>query len=708
MRTKGAVGLAATLLRVYGLAGIARRVRHEVEVRSHLIQRRSSASPGLPEDPGGSLRLAFMDLDALGEAYAALPDADHVRHRIVTDADRVLAGELRFYGGRWIDTGWPAAWRRNPETGYEHPREVHWSAISDHDVAAGDIKDVWEASRFGWVYTLLRALVVTGEDRYAEAFWEALADWIIENPPNCGPNWSCGQEASIRAVAVLFALRTLGAHPSATAERVALARRLLRATGDRVAATIGYAASQRNNHMISEAACLFTLGVVFPSWSPARRWRRQGWRHLQAAVADQFYPDGTYAQHSVTYQRLAVQTLCWALVVARESGAQLPATAIAAVQRSVSLLHALQDPTSGYLPNLGSNDGVLLLPLSTCDYRDFRPALQTASVLVGQGRRYEPGSWDEEGLWLLGQGFLGADDEPPPQPARVVAPDGGLLVTRGPRSLAMLRIAPAWRHRPAQADDCHVDVWLDGVEVAGDPGTYRYTALPPWDNGLAVSRVHNTVTIDGGDRYRRLGRFLSTDWPRTRVLLDASGGDWQCWVVESEVPVWKRVGGHHRRLLLRRGDDVLVGDQVRADQPSTVQVTWNLPALGRARCDGATFRLDSEYLTVLVTGPSGGSVRETIAGEGPEGWHAPTYGLRQERRTVRLTCPTGGAATVAGLFTRAPDAVDVEALRTRLRGALTEPSSTTVAELLPLLHSAASKSDADAPVAQVTDMLHRL
>ncbi|CAN5362410.1 hypothetical protein BH23ACT6_BH23ACT6_28180 [soil metagenome] len=279
-----------------------------------------------------------------------------------------------------------------------------------------------------------------------------------------------------------------------------------------------------------------------------------------------------------------------------------------------------------------------------------------------------------------------------------MATDGGLLVTRGPRSLALLRIAPAWRHRPAQADDCHVDVWLDGVEVASDPGTYRYTARPPWDNGLAASRVHNTVTIDGGDRYRRLGRFLSTDWPRTRVLLDASGGDWQCWVVESEVPAWERVGGHHRRLLLRRGDDVVVGDQVRADPESTVQVTWNLPALGRAHCDGATFRLDSEGLSVLVAGPAGSSVRETIAGEGPEGWHAPTYGLRQERRTVRLICPAGGGI-VASLFTRAPGAVDLEALQTRVRETLTQPSSTTVAELVQLLRSATGEiGSTDAPL----------
>lgn len=652
MKLRDAAGLPQTLLRTYGLRGLSRRVRYEVKLRSGWMRR---GSPGLEAtQPTGATpsRLGEANLVAVRAAYQRLPDADAVSGQVVADAERILSGELRFFGGRWRGVGWPPAWRRHPTTGYAYPADAHWTTVSDHDLAAGDIKDVWEGSRFGWAFTFVRAFAVTNDDRYPEAFWNALSDWVVHNPVNRGPNWRCGQESSIRAVSVLFALRAFGAHPSATPQRLATAHRLLRATGRRVAATIHYAASQRNNHAVSEATCLWVLGLSFPGWKEAGRWRRVGHRHLLAAVADQFYADGSYAQHSFTYQRLAMQTLCWALAVARWTGAERPSELHAAVRSSVRLLHAVSDERSGYLPNLGANDGAMLLPLSTRDYRDFRPALQAASMLLGDGRLYGPGPWDEESIWFT-DGKLPAASaggtRSTHRPTRLVAPEGGVLVSRGPDSMALVRVSPSWQHRPSQADDLHVDVWLRAQEVAGDPGTYRYTSPPPWDNGLGASRVHNTVTIDDGNRMRRLGRFLWSQWPRSRILLDVHGADWQTWVVESRVPVWNAVGGAHRRLLARRGDCYVVADLVRAEPPHRPQLHWCLPPDGTPAVREGTWEIDGDDWALSVHGPAGSGFADVVGGPGPQGWRSPTYGVRAPARTLTVTAPPGAAALVTVL-----------------------------------------------------------
>ena len=45
--------------------------------------------------------------------------------------------------------------------------------------------------------------------------------------------------------------------------------------------------------------------------------------------------------------------------------------------------------------NYGANDGALVLPLTSCDYRDYRPTIQ-ASVYASTGERCLPaGRWDE-------------------------------------------------------------------------------------------------------------------------------------------------------------------------------------------------------------------------------------------------------------------------------------------------------------------------
>lgn len=675
--------VARELMTAYRPAGIARRARYEAELRTGAMRLRLPAhEAGLPQAPPGGPRLPPFDIDALRAGYARLPDADSVREQIVDEAERLLvSGELRMFGGDFAYVGWPPAWRRHPHTGFEHPREAHWSQVSDHDLSAGDIKDVWEPSRFSWGYLLARAYVVSGDDRYPEAFWTALEDWIADNPFNCGPNWCCAQESSLRAIAALFAGRAFEHHPSSTPERQVLVNRLLHATGRRVAATIHYAASQRNNHLISEASFLSLLAIIYPDWPEAPRWGRRGWRQLMKAIADQFYGDGTYGQHSFTYQRFSLQLLCWLLAVRHSLGLSMPDGFASVIHDSMRVLYAVQSVNSGRVPNLGANDGGLPLRLSTCCYRDFRPTLQASALSLDEGRLYDTGPWDEEALWFVGGRTLDAKPTERGRPRRLVAPEGGLLATRTGDTMAMLRIAPHWRHRPLQADDGHVDVWISGTEVAADAGTYRYTASAPWCIGLASSRTHNTVTIGGGDRCRRLGRFLLTSWPRTRILLDAGGREWQCWIVEFQVPAWKVMKGAHRRLMLRTGTKVLIADLIDARLPYAPNVHWNLPPEGNMELTVDGCKLAGNGWTFAMVGPSRSLWRETIGGDGPEGCQAPTYANLRTRRTVTVTCPTAERSSVVTTFSPWPLMRDIGPLRDIAQNALVETDRVSVHRL---------------------------
>jgi len=53
---------------------------------------------------------------------------------------------------------------------------------------------IWEPSRFGFAYALVRAYWRSGDERYAELFWQLVEDWRANNTPQLGPNWKCGQE----------------------------------------------------------------------------------------------------------------------------------------------------------------------------------------------------------------------------------------------------------------------------------------------------------------------------------------------------------------------------------------------------------------------------------------------------------------------------------------------------------------------------------
>src|SRR5690606_17835850 len=140
-------------------------------------------------------------------------------------------------------------------------------------------KDVWEPARFGWAYDLVRAYLLTEDDRYAASFYDYLSSWSESSPPFQGVHWSCGQETSIRAAALLYAEANLTDAPSSTGAAKQKLLELLAASGERVRDAIGYAISQRNNHAISEATGLILLGERLAGQHPeAAEWFRTGHR----------------------------------------------------------------------------------------------------------------------------------------------------------------------------------------------------------------------------------------------------------------------------------------------------------------------------------------------------------------------------------------------------------------------------------------------
>lgn len=70
---------------------------------------------------------------------------------------------------------------------------------------AGDIKFVWEKSRFSFLYTLIRDEQHNKANHAAFVFSE-IENWIDSNPINCGPNYRCSQEISLRVMNWIFAL----------------------------------------------------------------------------------------------------------------------------------------------------------------------------------------------------------------------------------------------------------------------------------------------------------------------------------------------------------------------------------------------------------------------------------------------------------------------------------------------------------------------
>ena len=498
----------------------------------------------------------------------------------------------------------------------------HWSYHEQSWVHGRDIKFFWEPARFSWVADLVMTYRAAPDPQLPEFFSRQLNAFMAANPPYQGPHWANGQEVGLRLMNILLAYSVFG-------DAMADPSELLAQHAARIPPTLVYARAQANNHLLSEAAALFTAGLVLKGHPEAEHWYLTGWRTFCRAVVDQFAPDGTYMQQSTSYHRLALQLALWVHAAAGAAELSLPDECRSRLAAATRRLLAYCDPATGEVPNLGPNDGAYIFPLSSCAFSDYRPLLQAAARAFLGGPAFEPGPWDDMSAWF-GLSVSQADTLPAEDHAAF-----GMLQHPALPSRAGLRAA-VFSHRPGHADQLHVDLWLQDLYLASDPGTFQYNAEPPWDNPLVAAKFHNTLTIDGLDQMTRASRFLYVDRAEGRYQEIHPGR------LTASHNGYRSLGLVHERTLRAVTDGWKIEDIVQGDpaQAHLLRLHWLLPDMPW-RLDGSSIRLETPHGPVLLRISLPDDVSEfTImlarAGEtliGPrvlptEGWFSPTYAVK--------------------------------------------------------------------------------
>lgn len=562
------------IYRTFGWRDLSRRLVYEVDSRSGQLRRRTAAQSWSDVTPyQGSTGTFFFQKENHRDYPALVRKLNISTDTIVHNANTLLAGKLPYFSSLNYDLKFPPDWHYHPVTKQHFPKDKHWTHIPDLSPELGDIKMVWEMSRFSFVFTLMRAYYATGDAQYAGAFWQAVESWLEDNPPNQGANWKCGQEIALRSLAWYFGYFAFIETNESTKERKIKLLTALAAQAERIEENIRYALSQRNNHGVSEAVGLWTAGLILPEHPRAYVWQRKGKNLLEGLAREQIYPDGAYAQHSFNYQRLMLSLYLWAIRLGDVNQQPLSSQLQRAVFQSATLLYNVQDESTGQLPNYGSNDGALLFPLSENAYEDYRPIIQAIHYLNNQEAIYPQGVQDEMLWWFWGDKALKASSNPLAR-SNLNAESGGYFTLRGEESFAFTRVAN-YHHRPHQADNLHVDIWHKGVNIAFDPGTYSYNSPEPWRNGLVDTKVHNTVTVDVYNQMERGSRFLWYNWLKSKVVKKQEGAvQW----LEVQHSAYNELSSpvQHRRALMQIADSYICIDHLQSDGTHDYQLTWNL------------------------------------------------------------------------------------------------------------------------------------
>lgn len=533
-------------------------------------------------------KAAPLGIEVDSSSEAAGPLVSWADRAVLIEAEELLRGTANYFSAHAHAVGNPPDWFLDPFQNRRHPQSTcHWSEIADSRTEVEDIKVFWEMSRFTWALVFVRAWRVSGDARYLSALRVWIEDWWRCNPPNTGPNWMCGQETSIRLINALLAFYLAGVDENVVPECTAFVETHCR----RIDLTRSYALAQDNNHATSEAAGLFVGGTWLTRFGKGsaryrgQRWAKGGRELLDRCVSHLVLPDGSFSQHSLTYHRIMLDTLCVAEAWRRHVGeARFAEDFYTRAAAATRWLGAMIDPATGDGPNLGPNDGAHPYRLDESAYRDFRSCLQSASFLFIGKAALEPGPWDESAAWL-GVRPEGAEQPWLNELSSTVFPDGGYVVMRNRTGARVLVRAPTARFRPAHADALHLDLWWKGENVLRDGGTYSYGNHDAVAGSLSSVVGHNVYQFDGHDQMPRLGRFLYGDWVRVvGAPVITTNSDGQSWT-GSYTDAW---GAQHKRTITLRDDALSVLDQVQGFSRNAVlrwhlnPAKWSLNATGCA------------------------------------------------------------------------------------------------------------------------------
>ncbi|MEE9438567.1 MAG: heparinase II/III family protein [Saprospiraceae bacterium] len=488
---------------------------------------------------------------------------------LTLQVDKIMSGIFTWFSYHHFEVGAIPNWHYNPFDNVSLEGDKHWSEINDFGLKTGDIKIIWELSRFDWLTTLSRAYKVFGNKEYLTRINQLLNDWSKNNPLNTGPNWKCGQETSIRVMKLLTSAQLLDQFSNPQSNLLEIVFQHL----ERIEPNINYAIAQDNNHGTSEASVLY----IGATWllehnyksNKLKSWKKQGRTIIENRIQKLIQPQGTFSQRSMTYHRVMVDTMIFTLQMMKMLKEPTFNNRITKKIESLAIWqYKMTFGANGDAPNFGSNDGALFENLHSRDYRDFRSSTQTIFGTIFQKLAYNNLDVSEVLYWRLGKDSLKWKVKEIDLPKSEVL-DNQMVILRKENIIVFLK-NPEDTFRPGN-DSFHIDLWYKGECILQDSGTYSYNAGTISDGFKSVA-AHNTIQFGNYEQMPKISRFLNGAWiksnPKNGFIKDDDSIIWQGSYKDYE-------GNKHTRNIFLSENTCSIKDEIQSNKKSVIKYHIN-------------------------------------------------------------------------------------------------------------------------------------
>ena len=442
-------------------------------------------------------------------------------------------------------------WHTDPVSGRPWPRK--WlGAIADRRPGS-ELVVFLHYNKMWFLLDHSAAYVQTGDPSHAERWFAVVDSWCRQNPYLVGMNWRSPMDIGTRLATWSVGLSEIGEGPWATPARL---RRLFESVV-RHAEYLSEHFSRweiPNNHLISNAATLYTFATLWPILERAEQWREISEEVLTEEAGRQVLPDGFQFENSVCYHTLVLDFLVMYLVAKTLRGETPPAAITGAVAALAGALLRLISP-GGRLPRFGDD--------SMVEFFTIRSAGDLAERRLGDAVKFGD-LVKPEYVAVLGRAGWGREllERRCALASAHHFAFAGFTVVRTPRSHLVLSAGPEHDRRISDghihSDGGSFELELEGVPVVVDGGTFVYLNGESARRHFTGMRAHNSVFVDGVEPMGNAGAFHRKSVPRGRTVARRLEGSPWVVAVARMLPGEGGASFLHRRVVLQLGTEVWI------------------------------------------------------------------------------------------------------------------------------------------------------
>ena len=618
------------------------RARKKIREKSDALRDRDWASIRLVANPD----------------YPALPTREdlpvEVTKSLTADTEEILAGRWKAFGHVDLKVDDPPLWHCDYLAGKDLKNHRNAFKLNHRSLPEGaDIKLIWEINRWQQLTRLAMTAYYLQDEAAARKCIVWLEDWVKNNPPFKGWNWTSALETGYRLVQFVW----IDALFSEMAEEWNYDAELETLRYEILPPHVFYTwrhrsfGSSANNHLIGELTGLIAALVRWPNlavWCTSLDELQCFW---ETEVLKQFATDGGNREQALNYHLFSFEFCIIAWTAIHAKGTVTTARVEKTLGKMAEFLVSVQREEERW--DYGDGDDATVLPFWT---ETEKAAWEWREWLADSRRSPALGMW-----W----NHIRRHSQLPAQVPTIdmvslgpnhreddwnVFSNSGIAIKRSHDWFLRFDLSPLGYGKMAahgHLDALHISIWRRGQAVVIDPGTGSYYGDLELRDWLASRAAHNGPCLTNLDHPRRQGTFL---WSDQHSVPAWRQSDENSFAAEWFVPV----GTIYRKLVelddgagWRVEDDFLPNDH---EFNGEFTVRWQFaPGTTLSRLEDRRFRIEREGTVYFVEASADWESVLTDHGEGEpgdekgpyEGVVSPSFRVVKKAPFLLLTAQAG-------------------------------------------------------------------